>query len=278
MTEDPTAEDPTAEDPTDEEPKTSYQLKLGWARQRLQQLREAYHRWLVDEGGAGFHFLEEEPTHHVCRFRILKPLPPELQLLAGDCAHAARQALDHLAYALSITVTEQEPPTNESRSEFPLFSPIRNGDLAAFDKSLLAKVGKARADLDTAVYDALEELQPYNGGEMEWLGHLDELDRIDKHRFLPVVTGTGVAAGWTFSRMTLYGLPRTYPGPADDGQVVAEWWSDAVYYDRVSSNFRVFMVFGPTSTLLAGANVPEVLQKILDVIDAEVLPRIEPLL
>lgn len=260
----------------DLEPTPSYGLKLNWAAHHLAHLRLGVDRWLHIDRGAALVVTEEGANHQVCRFRLVKPMPRELTLYVGDCIHAARQALDHLAYALSIKVTGSDPPTNERSSEFPLFTPGRGGNRDKFDGSLKAKVGAIKDDLDPDLYLQLERFQPYNGGTMEMLGALDELDRLDKHRFLPLVAGVGQTENWSFQNMELQGWPQLrQTGALEDGTIVAEWNADARYNGGVTAKLDTNMLFAKDSTVLPDAIVLNVLQNIVNRIGGDVIPNIE---
>src|SRR5579875_3207890 len=268
---------------TDEPPLlSSWKLKLNWAGHHRAQLMLGLERWLVLDQGAALVVTEEGHHHQVCRFRLLKPMPRELSLHVGDCVNNARQALDHLAYALSIKITGSNPPTNEFTSEFPLFTSVRDGNQGRFDNSLERKVGANKEGLDAidpAIYTELERCQPYHGGDMEILAALDALDRIDKHRFLPVVAGVGVVGNWTFSNMVLGGMPRLIAqGPVEDDTIVAEWISDPMYNGGVQAKLDTMLLFAKDSTVLPEAIVLNVLHNILSRIGGDIIPRIERLL
>jgi|SRR5580700_633676 hypothetical protein len=101
-------------------------------------------------------------------------------LLAGDCVHNLRSALDNLAYALAML--KRDPPADPSGIYFPVFE-----DAGAF-------AARARRTLEQLPEDAarlLEAFQPFHRGvehmQRDALLLLHHLDRHDKHRLPQVV-------------------------------------------------------------------------------------------
>lgn len=108
----------------------------------------------------------------------IKPRDPTpWSLMIGDVVTNLRSALDHIAWALALRQAEISKtlltPSDERGISFPL------GDIAG-------KFGVSKCILPAAV-DTIEYFQPYNRTkrpELELLGVLDELSRIDKHRLV----------------------------------------------------------------------------------------------
>src|SRR5881394_179766 len=119
--------------------------------------------------------------------RHVRPLPECIYLSAGDAVHNIRAALDYLAWQL-VRSSDQIPG---KRTEFPILrnqpkNRDRNGVPIMMDPH---PNGRAAALLDS------KWLQPYHAREPEKhpLFVLYDLDRIDKHRHLSIITSAAGA-------------------------------------------------------------------------------------
>jgi len=107
------------------------------------------------------------------------PVDPTLPLLAGDCIHNARSALDHLVFQLAVL--NHAPREAAKKTSFPVYLTP-----AEFKNAVRGKIapfisGNALAEI--------EKLQPYaaaNAGADDIIWVLSQLDIIDKHRLLIV--------------------------------------------------------------------------------------------
>lgn len=105
-------------------------------------------------------------------------------LMAGDCVHNLRSALDSLVYAIAIYQSGQNPPPDEDNLQFPIVS-----DPAKFPKQKTRRI----KFLSQAVQNEIEKLQPYNRphpGLPPLLELLSDLNNQDKHRTLNVVAAS----------------------------------------------------------------------------------------
>ena len=80
---------------------TSAQAKLGRAEEHLEALEGELRAWFATEP------LDAIPSARIgdtedWHIEISTPLPGRLSLIAGDCVHNIRCALDHLAMALAV--------------------------------------------------------------------------------------------------------------------------------------------------------------------------------
>ena len=113
-----------------------------------------------------------------------RPSPPSdrWSLIAGDCIHNLRSALDHLVYALAIRDSGKNPPPNEGNLQFPIVTkPEKWPDSRDRRLSPLNPTSQAK----------IERVQPYNR-KHKYLGPLlallGQLDIADKHRLLTVTS------------------------------------------------------------------------------------------
>lgn len=142
-------------------------------------------------------------THlHRVFVEVTGPNDPLIPLRMADCVHNMRQALDHLAYRLAVSVHGTDPPPNYDNTGFPITTTPSH-----FQGAVYSKIGPKKR-MPTALYADLEALQPYTGRDQR-LFVLHELDNIDKHRFPPVVAG--VASGQQFRIGTFSG--SSFRGP-----------------------------------------------------------------
>lgn len=115
---------------------------------------------------------------------ILQPFaeaPPLEQwaLMAGDCVHDLRSALDNLAFALALL--KCDPPLRPAEIYFPVFD-----DAEAFN----AKAGRTLKQLPEDAANLLSACQPFHRGadvKRDALLLLHHLDNHDKHRLPQVV-------------------------------------------------------------------------------------------
>ena len=100
-------------------------------------------------------------------------------LIAGDCIHNLRCALDHFVYAIAVRQTGLNPPADERRLQFPIADNPEN----------FAVQAERIRSLSQAVRTSIELVQPYNrrhGLLPPLLGLVRDFDDRDKHRLLNV--------------------------------------------------------------------------------------------
>jgi hypothetical protein len=134
--------------------------------------------------------LDDERAKKVIWARVIKPPPVSLSLIAGDCIHNLRAALDHLAYELAVRHHGSSPLPDpfDRRSEFPIF-----GDRKWTTSQHRNKIGCIHPRAQAII----KRLQPYNRGNRfrsHPLWQLNALEVMDKHRLPHVVTLNNVSA------------------------------------------------------------------------------------
>jgi hypothetical protein len=156
-------------------------LKIQRAKEHFATLQSEISAWMKTE------FLRvvkeadaEGRVHRVFVEVINQPPSDRWSLIAGDCVHNLRSALDSLVYGIAIYQTGQNPPKDERVLQFPIVS-----SPAAFLKQRYRI-----SSLSTSVQSEIEKTQPYNRPHPEFppvLELLNILSNQDKHRMLNVV-------------------------------------------------------------------------------------------
>jgi hypothetical protein len=133
------------------------------------------HRVVGDENK---HAVEEFIKAHLAR-----PLTPRISVLAAECVHNLRSALDQFAWQLVLA--GGGTPTDKTR--FPLFLKDPTGDkkaTARYDRCVQGMSPAAKARIF-----ALQPFQPDQGGNDHALRILHDLNITDKHHTLLVTKG-----------------------------------------------------------------------------------------
>lgn len=105
-----------------------------------------------------------------------RPTPVNLSLVAGDAIQNLVSALDHLAYQIVGSDTNDNPP-RPNRIYFPV-----SDDAATYETT---KRGKLQGALDES-FLVIDSFKPYKGGT-DLLWALQRLNNIEKHRLLITV-------------------------------------------------------------------------------------------
>lgn len=133
--------------------------------------------------------LEAESNEKVIWAQVIKPPPASLSLIAGDCIHNLRAALDNLAFGLALAKAQGPLPSEvEAASGFPIFS---SDPAQANSPKPLQKFNDMIRCIDPRAKTIIEGLQPYkraDGFRTDPLWQLNKLESIDKHRLPHTVT------------------------------------------------------------------------------------------
>lgn len=149
--------------------------KLEWAEKQVLDLEELWSRCRQKYPVKGK--LDRKTGKYVYRLMDAPPLPIEVKLIAGDCIHNLRSALDHLAYRLVCVSTNSIGPFDDVN--FPV------GDSPKIFKSKLKAIKKR---LKPAAIKMLKQIEAYPRGRGKEIWQLHRLNNIDKHRLLLTVT------------------------------------------------------------------------------------------
>src|SRR5258708_22278191 len=104
---------------------------------------------------------------------VVKQIPSEIPLIAGEVIQNLRSALDHVAYRLAGTKANQDTafPIAKSKVEYERKDGLRS---------------RRTKGMSAAAIAAIDAVQPYGGGN-DVLWHLNALNNIDKHRLILTV-------------------------------------------------------------------------------------------
>jgi hypothetical protein len=199
--------------PSMTDPLSGARMKLQRAEEHFGQLR-AEHAAFLSRNPYRMLF-EDDPDREghafLWRAKIIEPPPLEKWAsLIGECFHALRSALDHTAYSL----VNSKGLVSEDRPSFPIldnpasWASVRPDKLPGIDPRALALI---------------ERMQPYNavdGSPALW--NVNQLDIIDKHRRLNVVTATVEGTSWGSANAELTDV-ESGVGPFVDGAVVGRF-------------------------------------------------------
>ena len=164
----------------------SVELKLERAAAQVRSLEEAVTSWVIAnplvatcelrEGRLGFRVTQQE---------FLQPAPLDhWGLLAGECVHNMRSALDNLAFALARL--NRDPPDRPRGVAFPIYT----------EKALFEKNGRKNIDqLTQPASELIEKVQPFQRDGSPAFGTPDRdalvllqwLSNNDKHQVPSVV-------------------------------------------------------------------------------------------
>ncbi len=161
----------------------SYELRLKRAEYHVQSLEAEVARWLETRPYHVTVEVEDDIGEKVVKLKVLEQPPDELGLIAGDCLHNLRSALDNLAFELAMAhIGEALSESMAGDSGFPIF----RSNPPQSVKKLKRMIRGVHPDAQTII----ESLQPYHSGRAYWsepLWVLRELSNSDKHR-LPYLT------------------------------------------------------------------------------------------
>jgi hypothetical protein len=160
-----------------------HERKLHRASQHFKQLKAQVRGWEEGQGYTLWVVPDPDPPCYVVRAEVVRPVEEEpFPLVLGDFLQNARAALDYIAGALgNVGAGGWMTESDALATMFPITrSPER-----------FAQVVERRLPTITEpVRAAIEDLQPYKTGgdfpELEPLWILNELARLDRHRFLHV--------------------------------------------------------------------------------------------
>jgi hypothetical protein len=176
-------------------------LKIGRAEQHLSHLKQEIARWLETAPFSIDKQYEPETGRHSVSVRIAESIVfPTLSVIAGDCAHNLRCALDHMVYALAISAARTDPPPSAKHLQFPIVKTAGDFEKQRFRISSLTQ----RAQ------EFIERTQPYNSFHPELppiLSVLETFDNLDKHRLIHLTYAHNSGGSITFHKPRDWSIP-----------------------------------------------------------------------
>jgi len=159
-------------------------LKIGRAQEHFRIFDSELGEWTESKPYSILQKSDPEGCRHTLVLELKRPFPADKwSLIAGDCIHNLRCALDHLVYALAVKNSGTNPPQDANRLQFPIAS-----SLEQFEKQRDRIKG-----LSDKAQTFIEQRQPYNVRTKKMppqLAILSGLDNADKHRLLTVTFTT----------------------------------------------------------------------------------------
>ena len=230
----------------------SARMKLQRCEEHLGQLQTEHRRFIDDRNP--YRMLPEEdpePGYKAWRVKIVEHPPTQKWgSLAGECAHALRSGLDHTAYALvkAGTVGAYE------KSEFPVYA----------DRPADRAHPRKLPGVNRKVLAQVNWLQPYRrGGELDSLWLIHQLDIIDKHRRLNLISPSLLGVGVTMVGAEIADWQPFY-GAFEDGAIVARYKvaSDTPNH-HMQAEFAFDIAFGETTPPIAGKPVMRTIHELM---------------
>lgn len=158
-------------------------------------------------------------------FRVWRtsPIPPELAVITGEWLYNLRCALDYIVWATACYQSGAIPPPNEGTLQYPIYESADAWTRNLYRLKPLAEHHRAM----------LEQMQPFNSDpDSNYLGWINRLARIDRHRRLSIVTSylaelNPVLAVPDGCDVTLQWGSRVLDGgKADVARIVVTPWQD----------------------------------------------------
>ncbi len=268
-------------------------MKIDRAREQLNEFKRKSHDWFANGKHHSVRY-EPNPDGGTDILASAEQLPKNpFSLLIGECLHSMRSALDNLAFALAVSYTNPLPPAVAEKSEFPIFGDINGQGGADFNKVRGRKIG----GMNPLAQAEIEGLQPYkrgNGYKSHPLWILHDLDRINKHRLVPVVVAyssgltTSFFVGDAASHIGRFHFEpveghlgmRLFSGPIETDTKIATTMlvpnkpGDYVGMD----NSPMFEIRFAPGTVVNDDGVEQILDSIYRFITRDVLPKVTPFL
>lgn len=214
-------------------------LKIGRAEEHTKTIQDEISSW---RDSCPYHVTAQSNPERTRLSIVLgidnAPAIQRWSLVAGDCIHNLRSALDNLIYIVSLHESNTDPPPAEKELGFP----IANSP-AEFSKKWCQRQIRT---LSAPVRAKIEAMQPYNRPHKELpplLMLLQELDNANKHRLLQVAVAQ-VARGEFKNFRCEGGKPLELianMGELEHGAEIAAITFDAPAHD-VHYNFSALVV------------------------------------
>lgn len=127
----------------------------------------------------GFDLHKMSAREYEMRVLLDSPMPPELSVLFGEWLYNLRSALDYVVWAAAVHSSRKCPPPGESALQYPIYD-----DASTWKRNLYRL-----APLEEHHREMLLTMQPFSSDpDGNYLGWLNRLARIDRHRTLSVST------------------------------------------------------------------------------------------
>lgn len=212
----------------------SCHLKLERAKHHLESLNDEIDAFLKAHHCSLVENFDPDTGEKIWVVSDITQPPVTLSTIVGDTLHNLRSALDHLVWAL--VETNGEMPTTDTA--FPIYDEVHSyKSISPIRLKGISKEARAYIKSEQPCYRG-------GGSRSQHLSFLEELNNVDKHRHLHLVTASSSGGLWS------PGLPveaasddRVFvlDGPVEDGTVVARVPGEYAY---VNFSFLPDIAFG----------------------------------
>jgi hypothetical protein len=194
----------------------SARVKIGWAKKHLDCFDREADRFLARKP----YTVTREPQfavgHNRYRLHVRERPPGDLALIAGDCVHNAKSALDHVAWQLAGA----DP--DDTGTQFPIFA----------NETKFATAKRQYQLIPSRPLAVVTYLQPYRRSQPldDLLWAIYALDNADKHKTLALGLGMAepkpsiTAPPWSHTDFHV----EFVLGPFEDDAVIGEITAFAV--------------------------------------------------
>lgn len=174
-------------------------LKLDRAQEHLDELQDEIGRYARLEPYHAEEGRQPKGKRHLATYvlRFSKPPMPRISLLAGDCAHNMRSALDHLAVAMSDK--DERSSAKFPIEEKPIWQRGADGEFVVKDDDARDRFARAIRGMTPEAKALVKRMQPYNFERniANALRVVRAIDNADKHRDIiglkPVLDGSTIS-------------------------------------------------------------------------------------
>ncbi|WP_146069091.1 hypothetical protein [Cryobacterium sp. M23] len=153
-------------------------LRVERAKEHSAEMARVWNRFL-EPHPFEFDLRRMSAREYEMRVLLESPIPPALSLLFGEWLYNLRSALDYVVWAAAVHTSRKYPPPGESALQYPIYD-----DESSWKRNLyrLAPLAEHHREM-------LLTMQPFNSDpDGNYLGWLNRLARIDRHRTLAVST------------------------------------------------------------------------------------------
>lgn len=184
-----------------EDRKRHIALKLDRAKYHLSELEKELNEFLKQKPFKVAVKIDEQSRKPIYYVESVEPVPDNISVIAGDCFQNLMTALDHLAYQLVCSDTNDNPPKPNG-----IYFPVAKDQQSYEDNKLRKMQGASQATLS-----AIDSIKPYKGGN-DIISILHALNNVEKHRLL--LTVGSQADGVELFHMMSDSMAKVFPKEA----------------------------------------------------------------
>jgi hypothetical protein len=207
------------------------------ANQHRTAMAQVWNTYLADHP-FDFSLADRDGGEFVLQVHQSFPVPALFSVLCGEWLYNLRGCLDYIIWATAAHQNSVVPPPNEGKLQYPIYSSQRDWTNNLYRLKGLAEHHR----------EMLLQMQPFNSSpDANYLGWLNDLARVDRHRRLNTATAyvaeaqpvieVPAAAGRTTTLQ--WGQRALINGKADLARIVVRPWDGTLESHDVRVNPRV---------------------------------------